>query len=177
MDEAIAAEVNKETQGVVKKMFSQPDMRELHQKFNNSFMPNQPFVERQEKQMNLIVSTVDGCVLHYADVINKGFKELRMLPLLKGRHEIATGIDQMCFSPPSLHKGKKDLLVGLYSKYLIRYTKPDSLLDDWRIIEIMKFDSAILSIESGDIFGIGTDVLVVLTINSIHVIAAKLHRD
>lgn len=81
-----------------------------------------------------------------------------MLNLLKNRHEIATAIDVYNFN----------IYVGLYSKYLLKY-KQDQ--DKWVITEILKFDSPILAMQRGDIFGINQHMLVVLTINSIHVIS------
>jgi hypothetical protein len=44
----------------------------------------------------------------------------------------------------------------------------------WEIGEIMRFDSAILAVERGDIFDIGEDVLVVMTVNSVHVVGPAI---
>jgi hypothetical protein len=38
----------------------------------------------------------------------------------------------------------------------------------------MKFDSAILAVEKGDIFDIDVEMLVVLTVNSVHVIGPSI---
>ena len=49
-----------------------------------------------------------------------------------------------------------------------------TLENEWVIKEILKFESPILAIEKGDIFGIGKNILVVLTINSIHIIGSEI---
>ena len=41
----------------------------------------------------------------------------------------------------------------------------------WKISEIVKVDGPVLAIEKGDLFGIGIEQIVVLTVNSIHVLA------
>jgi hypothetical protein len=109
-----------------------------------------------------VVATVDGCVLLYSDVINQAFRNLNVLPMLQGRQEMATGIEVM---------NNSDIIVGLYSRYLVRY-QPDG--SNMKIAEIMKFDSAILAVEKGDIYGIGNEVIVVVTANSVHVIGSSI---
>jgi hypothetical protein len=112
--------------------------------------------------------------LIYSDITRHAFKNLEIMPMLKGRHDVATGI--VHFGQSS--DGKKDIVLGLYSRYLVRYSQQATTesiavqngLKGWDITEILKFDSAILAVEKGDIFGVGVDVLVVLTINSVHVI-------
>ena len=120
------------------------------------------------------MSTVDGCILVYSDITKNGFKDLKILPLLKGRADIATGLETVSFDSSD---ESKDIVVGLYSKFLVRYRKPvkKALLEqeDWKVVDILKFDCPIIAIERGDIYGIGKEFLVVLTVNSVHVIAPK----
>lgn len=94
---------------------------------------------------------------------------------------MATGIANFGNS----NDGKMDIVLGLYSRYLVRYNQQATTsalegvtvlneLKGWEIKEILKFDSAILAVEKGDIFGLGINVLVVLTVNSVHVIGPAI---
>jgi hypothetical protein len=143
---------------------SQPEAREQIQiaHFPSAQMQQPQLSKFSGKQLNLVVATVDGCVLLYSDVFNNFLSSLQILPLLQGRHEMATAVE--------VADGSQDILVGLYSRFLVRYSSKTGASNEMHIAEVMKFDSPILAIDRGDIFGIGKEVVVVVTVSSVHVI-------
>ena len=71
----------------------------------------------------------------------------------------------------NFRKSQENLFVKSGVNEIEERTDINSTLEnEWVIKEILKFESPILSIEKGDIFGIGKNMLVVLIVNSIHII-------
>lgn len=75
--------------------------------------------------MNLLVTTNYGYSMIYHDITRKQFDKLTLLPLLKNKQDLAAACEVLDFDL-ECDRQNFNIILGLYSKYLVRYREKNS---------------------------------------------------
>ena len=70
--------------------------------------------------MNLLVTTNNGYSIVYHDIIKKQLSDPAILPLIKGKQDLIPACEIIDFDL-ELEKENYNIILGLYSQYLLRY--------------------------------------------------------
>ena len=76
-------------------------------------------------KMNLLVTTNYGYSMVYHDITRMQFQQLTLLPLLKNKQDLAAACEVLDFDL-DCDKQNFNIILGLYSQYLVRYREKDT---------------------------------------------------
>eukprot|EP00347_Sterkiella_histriomuscorum_P023886 403333046 len=128
-------------------------------------------------KMNLLVTTNYGYNIVYHDITHRQFELMTLLPLLKGKQDLAAACEVLDFDL-ELERESFNIVLGLYSQYLVRYSEKKQIDNQqeglhYELKDAMFLDHPIMAISKGDIFDIGIYYMIVITSGSVWVIGPK----
>ena len=99
------------------------------------------------------------------------------MPLIKNKQDLAAACEVVDFDLEP-EKQSFNIILGLYSQYLVRYKEKKSSIDEeehagYFISDALLLDYPIKAISKGDLFNIGISYMVVVTSRSVWVVGPK----